>query len=52
MLALINLYDKISFALDHGELALHILDLSKAFDTVDHSFFLNIMACVAWLFCG
>lgn len=47
-LALINLYDKILFALDRGELAAHIvLDLSKAFDTVNHSFFLNIVACVA-----
>lgn len=47
-LALINLCDKISFALDRGELAVHIvLDLSKAFDTVNHSVFLNIMACVA-----
>ena len=47
-LALINVYDKISFALDRGELAAHIvLDLLKAFDTVNHSFFLNIMAYVA-----
>lgn len=47
-LALIKLYDKISLALDRDELAVHIfLDLSKAFDTVNHSFFLNIMACVA-----
>ena len=52
-LALINLYDKISLALDRDELAVHIfLDLSKAFDTVNHSFFLNIMACVALLFYG
>ena len=38
MLALINLHDKISSALDNGELAVGVfLDLSKAFDTVDHS---------------
>ena len=37
-LALIDLHDKISSALDNGELAVDVfLDLSKAFDTVDHS---------------
>ena len=36
-LALIDLHDKISTALDNGELAVGILlDLSKAFDTVNH----------------
>ena len=36
--ALIDLHDKISSALDNGELAVGVLlDLSKAFDTVDHS---------------
>ena len=38
MLALIDLRDKISSALDNGELAVGVfLDLSKAFDAVDHS---------------
>ena len=37
MLALIDLHDKISSALDNGELAVGVvLDLSKAFDTVNH----------------
>ena len=37
-LALIDLHDKISSALDNGELAVGVfLDLWKAFDTVDHS---------------
>ena len=37
-LALIDLHDKISSALDNSELAVGVfLDLSKAFDTVDHS---------------
>ena len=36
-LVLIDLHDKISAALDNGELAVGIfLDLSKAFDTVNH----------------
>ena len=38
MLALIDLHDKISSALDNRELAVGVfLDLLKAFDTVDHS---------------
>ena len=53
MLALIDLHDKISFALDNGELAVGVfLDLSKAFDTDDHSTYLinlNTTAYVAWL---
>ena len=37
-LALIDLYDKISLALDRNEHAVGVfLDLSKAFDTVDHN---------------
>ena len=37
-LALIDLHEKISSAIDHGELAVGVfLDLSKAFDTVNHS---------------
>jgi len=37
-LALIYLHDKISSAFDNGELAVGVfLDLSRAFDTVDHS---------------
>ena len=37
-LALIDLYDKISSALDNGELAVGVyLDLSKAFGAVNHS---------------
>ena len=37
-LALIDLYDKISSALDRGDIAVGIfLDLSKAFDTVNHN---------------
>ena len=36
-LALVDLYDKISEAIDKKEFAVGIfLDLSKAFDTVDH----------------
>ena len=36
-LAIIDLYDKISTAFDQGEFAIGLfLDLSKAFDTVDH----------------
>ena len=38
MLDLVYLHDKISSALDNGKLAVGVfLDLSKAFDTVDHS---------------
>jgi hypothetical protein len=37
-LALVDLYDKISTAIDQKEIAVGIfLDLSKAFDTVNHS---------------
>ena len=37
-LALIDLYDKISSALDRGDIVVGIfLDLSKAFDTVNHN---------------
>ena len=37
-LALIDLHEKISSAIDRGELAVGVfLDLSKAFDTVNHS---------------
>ena len=37
-LALIDLYEKISLALDRNEHVIGIfLDLSKAFDTVDHN---------------
>ena len=37
-MALIMLIDKISEALDKGELAIGVfLDFSKAFDTVDHN---------------
>ena len=37
-LAIIDLYDKISTAFDQGEFAIGLfLDLSKAFDTVDHA---------------
>ena len=36
-MALITLFDKISAALDQGELVIGIfLDFSKAFDTVNH----------------
>ena len=36
--ALIDLHEKISSAIDRGELAVGVfLDLSKAFDTVNHS---------------
>ena len=41
-LALIYLHDKISTAYDRGEFAVGIfLDLSKAFDTIDHAILFN-----------
>ena len=37
-LALVDLYDKISLAIDQKEFAVGVfLDLSKAFDTLDHN---------------
>ena len=39
--ALIQLYDKLSAALDQGNVTLELfIDLSKAFDTVDHEILL------------
>ena len=52
-LALVDLYDNIAEAIDSRELAVGIfLDLSKAFDTVDHDILfqkLDVMGFVAWL---
>ena len=43
-MALITLIDKISAALDNGEIVVGLfLDFSKAFDTVDHKILLNTL---------
>ena len=49
MVALIDLHNKISSALDNGELAVSVfLDLSKAFIILSYLINLNTTAYVAW----
>ena len=42
--AILELSDKIKKSFEHGEYTIGVfIDLSKAFDTVNHSFLLNIL---------